>query len=334
MLQYTTVNRLRPQQPPQKQPGDWLSSSSSSISFDTRGNHVLNGLQFETKSQADQIHIRVTATTESFIEKSPKPYDGQHENRNLFGEPAVSQVANWEEAVQEEERKVTPPKHIDSSSYTTTTYGNPIKLIITTSGALGHHNQPQHNYHDDVVDTAQGHTTATDHVDQNTVLGTMTNTAYDMGGYMAINDSEDEEGSYDDLGANMDLASLLAQHEANLDLDNPMANDDYDVGISSNNTTLKSAPTTTIEELQTTTPVASSAVPTVPEYMQTGEEEEPMVVEIMSDSLGGILMGGVGGDGGVTQFHDDAEEKQKEATMVKVSLFYTSQSALLFGLAN
>lgn len=245
---YMSVNRQKPSPPPPLAPEDrdW-----HSISFGPE--NVLKGLQFQTNSQAEQIHIRVTATTETIRDKTPTLDTVSSHNIVVNGGMRVGEAVD--------DNGTTTPKHNT----------NPIKLIITTSGALGHHNQA-HNYHDVTANP---------------------NTAYG-GVYTAIHEEEDSVDAYDDLGNNLDLASLLAHHEANLDLD--------DRNYPNDNTALKSA-----------TPEVSAV------NEEAGvEDEEPVVVEIMRATMGGE--GGVTGGGVETLFYDDYVERQKEAATVKVSV--------------
>lgn len=213
-----------------------------------------------------------------------------------------------------------PHNNGSTPKYTTTTYANPIKLIITTSGALGHHNHP--HYHEAVMTTGP-------------------DTAYGGGGGYTINDDVEDNAAYDeaassaaddDLSNNLDLATLLAHHEANIDTD--------DIGINPHFVTLKS----------TATPQTPQQPPSLAEQGAGMHDEgmvdevlvdEPVLVEIMSDSILEMVGGGGGrlGDNGgsddtVAQFHDDfvvgggggvgGEEQQQveeeAAATVKVSL--------------
>lgn len=263
---------------------DTLNDWHSSISFGPE-NEILNGLQIQTNSQADQIHIRVTATAETI-----------HDDGAMQGSPNVmivngvsvggSEGYGLPMAVEEDiNNGATTPK------YTTTTYANPIKLIITTSGALGHHNQ-QYRFPDDVLMAA----------------------GRDTVGYTTINDEEDSaDASYDELNNSLDLASLVAQHEANVDT--TLTQDDIGISHHHHNVTLLSeAPTTTRYE-------------DVEEEQVTGVGED-LVYEIMSDSVGvgGGVMGGMVTDT-VAQFQDvsgvvGGVGEQEEEAMVKVSFVF------------
>lgn len=283
---YISVNRLRgTPRPPMPPTEDTLNDWHSSISFGPE-NEILNGLQIQTNSQADQIHIRVTATAETI-----------HDDGAMQGSPNVmivngvsvggSEGYGLPMAVEEDiNNGSTTPK------YTTTTYANPIKLIITTSGALGHHNQ-QYRFPDDVLMAA----------------------GRDTVGYTTINDEEDSaDAAYDELNNSLDLASLVAQHEANVDT--TLTQDDIGISHHHHNVTLLSAaPTTTRYEEE----VADEQV--------TGVGED-LVYEIMSDSVGvgGGVMGGMVTDT-VAQFQDvsgvvgGVGEQEEEAT-VKVSFVF------------
>lgn len=283
----------------------------------------MNGLQFQTNSQADQIHIRVTATTETIhhddYENSPPPKNIMIVNGVSVGDdrgyPMLPLVPDTE-----------PHNNGSTPKYTTTTYANPIKLIITTSGALGHHNHP--HYHEAVMTTGP-------------------DTAYGGGGGYTINDDVEDNAAYDeaassaaddDLSNNLDLATLLAHHEANIDTD--------DIGINPHFVTLKSTATSP----QTPPPpsLSEQGAGMHDEGMVAEDEvlvDEPVLVEIMSDSILEMVGGGGGGgrlgdnggsDDTVAQFHDDfvvgggvgggvgGEEQQQveeeAAATVKVSL--------------
>lgn len=257
---------------------DW----HSSILFGPE-NEILNGLQIQTNSQADQIHIRVTATAET-IHGDDEAMPGSPNVMIVNGVSVGGGGYGLPMAVEEDiNNGSTTPK------YTTTTYANPINLIITTSGALGHHNQ-QYRFPDDVLMAA----------------------GRDTVGYTTINDEEDSaDAAYDELNNSLDLASLVAQHEANVDT--TLTQDD--IGISHHyhqNVTLL------------------SAVPTTTRYEEVAEQvtgvEDDLVYEIMSDSVG--VGGGVMGGGMVTdtvaQFQDvtgvvDGVGEQEEEATVKVS---------------
>lgn len=239
---------------------DW----HSSISFDS--DNILRGLQFQTSSQAEEIHIRVTATAETIREKSRE----QNTFSNNIGGGGTVNVGVAGKAASNggtaEDNGPTPKYN-----------ANPIKLIITTSGALGHRNQ---HYNDIVAnpDTAYG----------------------GDGGVGYVISDEDNVDAYDDLGDNLDLASLLAHHEANLDMDDNDDDREDSRGITTNHsTTLKSEQEAEEEEV----------------------ESEPVLAEIMSDTTeGGVEGEVVMGVGTVAQFHNDEVEKQREATTFKVSV--------------
>lgn len=248
---------------------DW----HSSISFDTE--NILNGLKFQTNSQAEQIHIRVTATTENMHSHNnqPPPSNRHHPETDKVenglingvrsgadeGSTSDSAVATTTATTIAEEEGAADNASGDNSGgggivsetpeHTMTTITNPIKLIITTTGALGHHNQ--HRYQEMEIGYAD----------------------VDVGNY-----DVDEGDGYDlHTGMGMDLASLLAHHEANLD---------NDIGISSShgeeeeneeadNGTVKSATTEAMEP-----------------------QEPSLVEEIMSEIVGGGDVNGGGGVGG------------------------------------
>lgn len=258
---------------------DW----HSSISFDTE--NILKGLQFQTNSQAEEIHIRVTATTETIREKRPDLHSLHNMVNGVTGGGGVGVTdAGMVNAIMEQG---------NSNGATPKYNANPIKLVITTSGALGHHNQ-QHNYHD---------------------IMTVPDTAYGVGSSYKINDNDDDtEDNVDDL-ANLDLASLLAHHEANLDMN------DYYRRIN-HNTTLKSEPD--VDELNQENQQHEQELQQEQEQEEGQEMDEPLVVEIMRDSVGGEGGGG-DGFGTITQFHNDEVERQRESSTVKVSWLFGSE---------
>lgn len=281
---YTSVNRQRttPQTLTEtthdndKNNNDW----HSSISFDTE--NIMNGLKFQTNSQAEQIHIRVTATTENMHSHSnqPLPSNRHHPQTDKVenglingvrsgadeGSTSVSAVTTTTSNAEEEEVEYTASGNggggvSETPKHTMTTITNPIKLIITTTGALGHHNQ--HRYQEMKIGYAD----------------------VDVGNY-----DVDEGDGYDlHTGMGMDLASLLAHHEANLD---------NDIGISNSQGEDELAEENEEEEGNGTVKSATTEAMVPQEPSLPPQEQQPSLVkEITSEIVGGgdVNGGGVGG---------------------------------------
>lgn len=244
---------------------------------------MLNGfhVQTNTQSQADQIHIRVAATEETVrdhdttVQQSYPTY--VHNVVNGRG----AEVGDNTRAAVEDAR--SPVQATSTASYTT----NPIKLIIATSGAVGHHNQHYHHHTDDENSAMANPDTDAYGSSRGVVFGGVRG-LYTLIGDSYADDGDDRQLSYD--VDNLDLASLLAHHEANL-LD---VADDNGVVLESNRTQQS--------------------------VRDDGDDDDGrMVVEIMSDSIGvggGAVMGSVLLHGGSAS--DDDVEGQRDATTVKV----------------
>lgn len=291
---YTSVNR-------QRRPEnvvvnlDWHSSIYSASPYDTES--VLNSLQFQTKLKNYAPIEQQEYPPPQAPQKNNHPEHVAQNNNIIPGDASfvVKDDEEWE--TNNDSLTTTTPKHTT----------DPIKLIFTTSGATAaaagqenynHYEQQQpHNY-----------------------PGIMTGP--DNSYVYAVIQEEAEEGdggqegtAYDDLGNNLDLGSLLAHHEAGLD------DIDMDVVTQSAN----------LSDTITTTGWAGEGVGSVDGADQGQEkdndDDEPIVVEIMSDIMGMIVggkgSGGVGGSNTVAQFHNDevgeTEQQQRESTTVKVS---------------